>query len=1645
MRIRIKSTRIARALTTGGTILVLLSTTLPIKAQQPVQPAQSLDHERGLTASGPSSGVPQQATGAAVLISASESFTKTQRVCPTCRTDTPPLTYEQWQADQPPQESFTSHRVLEQPADLPTRDAAPQVCVVVNNSLYSYIAPTITQYQDDLMAAGYTVSLFTASGGTPADLRALLQGELPNGLVGCLLVGDLPIPWYEWTHPGDPTVHQEFPIDLYYMDLDGEWLDTDGDGLLDGHVAGAGNTNLEIWVGRLTASTLSENLTEEVALVQNYFSKDHRYRSGELTLPFRALGYGTVDYYSPPYSLDRMFGANVNSQEARGQTSAADYLARLQEGHSFVHLAAHSIGPTGHHLERGDVTAQDIQATDPKVFFYNLFSCSTGRYVEEDYVAGHYVFAPSYGLAAIAPSKPAGMIESHLFYESLGQGNDLGEAYLDWFNHFSQIGIDQDLIGWLYSITLFGDPTLIVVDPQAPTASILSQEAHDVIHSITSIGGTALGTDFESYVLDYGADLAPSDWHILATSTTPVDQGTLATWDTRNLNGTYALRLRVTAHGQTTEDRITLFVGNAHIRLPDAGSALGPGTFGVTGTATIHDFDRYTIEYGIGDQPTSWSTAGITLTGAGASEIVDGPLATLDTTAITQPYTHTLRLTVYSNSGEQHQDSIQVFIDPTFQAGWPQSVDYQLVAKAVSVGDIDGDGDLEIVAADSMYWFWAQVYAWHHDGTLVDGWPRQVSAHRLSTPALADIDGDGDMEIFAGSGDAWGWQRDTGMYAWHHDGTAVAGWWNIRTEGPVQAAPMLGDLGGDGTLQVIATTEKGWVYVWEADGALVSGWPLQVSRGRLEPALGDIDGDGDLEIVAGAHDGTVHAWHHDGAAVSGWPVTPPASGGMSAPALGDLDGDGHPEIVCASRSGDVFAWHSDGTTVSGWPQPTSWTGHNNAPILGDLNGDGDLEVVYISDQIYAWQRDGTLMADWPVGFNSFEQWWATHSDYSAVLGDIDGDGDIEVIAGPDHEGFVQAFHHTGTTVAGWPKFAPQRAFQNEHTSPVLADVDQDGDVEVIVGVHDRVLMWDLDGAYDGDNIEWASFHADLLHTRQYKFDLPTPPAIRDVRAEPVYLDPGEIVTITAQVSDQDGVSSVYAYIETTEAVCVGIIQLFDDGAHGDGISGDGVYGNMWTTLATPWYYTVNILAINTHAKFRYLEDATRFSTVDPPLVVVDDLVIDDRINHDGTVNPGETVDFWLSLENVGESTAVDVTVMINTDDPYVYMNQPVHLTFGDILTGSTATSDDSHFFAVFPTCPHSHTIQFDLDIDDANRNHWHYTVDVTVLDTIGPAVAVGVHPPYVEAGNPVTITAYAVDGSGVDSVEAVIESPDETPIATVILYDDGAHGDGAADDRFYGAIWTTDLVERDYLLDLTAEDRLGNISTYDNCTLFTTKPFSKTTDLLFVAGDGQSNTTGLQQPHATALDTLGYSYDVWDTYLYGVPDGEALAQYSDGTVIWALSVTHVSPWQEIQSAIKAYLDSGGRLFLIGRIPEPELDDLSGYLHVSFAGYVDADTLIGVSGDPIGDGIAVDIWESHIPVIAPAWPAQTVFVNDADGGAAAIRVNTETHKLVYLAPDLNTIEHAADRALVMERVLGWLIAQTKPDDWTVYLPLVTNAQ
>ncbi|HSW44305.1 MAG TPA: hypothetical protein VLM89_01910, partial [Phycisphaerae bacterium] len=100
--------------------------------------------------------------------------------------------------------------------DEPLSDARAgvDIAILVNSALHPSITSALCAYKADLQAEGYAVTITTSTYGTPAQVKAWIQGRYSIGAEGIVLIGSIPVAWYSFE--GD-----EFPCDLYYMDLDG--------------------------------------------------------------------------------------------------------------------------------------------------------------------------------------------------------------------------------------------------------------------------------------------------------------------------------------------------------------------------------------------------------------------------------------------------------------------------------------------------------------------------------------------------------------------------------------------------------------------------------------------------------------------------------------------------------------------------------------------------------------------------------------------------------------------------------------------------------------------------------------------------------------------------------------------------------------------------------------------------------------------------------------------------------------------------------------------------------------------------------------------------------------------------------------------------------------------------------------------------------------------------------------------------------------------------------------------------------------------------------------------------------------------------------------------------------------------------------
>lgn len=508
-------------------------------------------------------------------------------------------------------------------------------------------------------------------------------------------------------------------------------------------------------------------------------------------------------------------------------------------------------------------------------------------------------------------------------------------------------------------------------------------------------------------------------------------------------------------------------VAIAKISSPILGSAPA-GIIDILGTAKGLNFLSYTLDYAevdfaSGRRLSDWSEIRTSTT-----PVTNGLLAQWDSSGIGLG-SFRLRLRVRDLSNREFVEHVFLRKSVPHLPGWPIAVRGE-VASSPAVGDLDGDGDLEVVVGSSDN----RLYAWDHTGESLPGWPILFTRAIYSSPALADIDHDGDMEVVIGGG-----LLEGKVYAFHHNGTLVSGW-PVVTGGTLYSSPAIADIDADGDLEIIVSADSAnKLFAFHHDGSLVNGWPVGLiipNSISFTPAVADLDGDGDLEIVIGSQDGKVHVFHHNGAVVSGWPVQS-GSEIYSSVAIGDVDGNGDLEIVVFAN-GSIFILNHNGSRVSNWSIGNEFFS-SSSPALADLDRDGDLEIVIGSEagKIYGFHHDGTLVSGWPVETGSFVI-------ASPAIGDIDADGDLEIVVGST-DGNIYAFQHNGILVPGWPLVLGE---EGTMSSAAIADLDGDGDLEIVVGGGQQRAVYAFDQPGPGFapySIEWGKFRHNLKNSGLY--------------------------------------------------------------------------------------------------------------------------------------------------------------------------------------------------------------------------------------------------------------------------------------------------------------------------------------------------------------------------------------------------------------------------------------------------------------------------------------------------------------------------------------------------------------------------------
>ncbi len=403
--------------------------------------------------------------------------------------------------------------------------------------------------------------------------------------------------------------------------------------------------------------------------------------------------------------------------------------------------------------------------------------------------------------------------------------------------------------------------------------------------------------------------------------------------------------------------------------------------------------------------------------------------------------------------------------------------------------DIDGDGDFDVFVGE----WTGNIHYFENTGTISSPafGPPMTNPFGLAVvgnwvaPAFADMDNDGDLDVFFG-------ENDSDLFYFENTGTSSSPAFGPPITNPFGFAginifgstlkPNFVDLDNDGDLDgLVGIGGSGRISYFENQGTSsnpvftseqLNPFGLVVASNHYEaPALADLDNDGDFDAIVGENHGKIFYLENTGSVsnpIFSSPQVDPFGltdvGSRSIPEFADLDDDGDMDALVGNNSGDFYYFENTGTHTNpafALPQshPFGMTavGEEVAPSLVDIDGDGDMDA-FVGEEFgstFYFENTGTSLSPVfaspltnpfglsDVGYNSLPE-----------FADLDDDGDMDAFLG-EELGSIFYFENTGTSSS--PAFAtPQTnpfglSDVDDFSVPVFYDMDKDGDLDAFIG------------------------------------------------------------------------------------------------------------------------------------------------------------------------------------------------------------------------------------------------------------------------------------------------------------------------------------------------------------------------------------------------------------------------------------------------------------------------------------------------------------------------------------------------------------------------------------------------------------------
>jgi hypothetical protein len=225
-------------------------------------------------------------------------------------------------------------------------------------------------------------------------------------------------------------------------------------------------------------------------------------------------------------------------------------------------------------------------------------------------------------------------------------------------------------------------------------------------------------------------------------------------------------------------------------------------------------------------------------------------------------------------------------------------------------------------------------------------WTAGGDGGAVVSPLVAgDIMGDSRTEVAFAT-------EDGGIYVVEDDGSACEGWPAQRNPGVVWMTA--GDLDRDESslgMELVLADSSGTIEILNTDGSLWRSWGGRgVALAGSRPALGDVDGDGYLEIAFVSKSGELFLMNHSANIATNWPydldwgVAADSVSWASSPVIADVDADGVPEVVAGALNGDLTALEADGSPCLGWPYSLGLP-VRSSPLIADIGEEDRMAVL----------------------------------------------------------------------------------------------------------------------------------------------------------------------------------------------------------------------------------------------------------------------------------------------------------------------------------------------------------------------------------------------------------------------------------------------------------------------------------------------------------------------------------------------------------------------------------------------------------------------------------------------------------------------------------------------------------------------------